>query len=301
MSNQRSKLSFFLVAALIAVFAFSSLQAQKRIIEEKTFDVSAGQELKVEAEGCDVTVDTWNNNSVEVKIYGNRKAEENIDFDFEQTSSGVEVYAEKSGGFFSGWFSSVQCRIVVTVPEKFDAFIKTSGGDILVDNLEGEIELKTSGGDIDLSNTIGELIARTSGGDVVATDHEGKSRLSTSGGDVKARDFIGDIKASTSGGDIELYVKNAKVEASTSGGDIDVELDGPNKGIELGTSGGDIKLKVPNDIKGDFDLKASGGRVYCDLDATKVYRDSKRHFEADINGGGEQVYCKTSGGDVEVN
>ncbi|MBU1100896.1 MAG: DUF4097 domain-containing protein [Bacteroidetes bacterium] len=300
MNNLKSKFSFVLAAVVIVVFSFSSLNAQKRIIVEKTFNVSAGQQLKVEAEGCDLKVDTWNKNIVEVKVYGNSRAEDKLDFEFEQTSDGVEVYAEKRGGFFGSWFSSIQCRIEVMVPEKFDAYVKTSGGDILLDNLEGEIEVKTSGGDIDLKNTIGSLYAGTSGGDVLANNHKGDSRLSTSGGDIKARDLVGDVKASTSGGDIELFVKNAKVEAHTSGGDIDVDLAGPNKGIELGTSGGDINLTVPKDIKGDFDLKASGGRVYCDLDATKVYRDSKRNFEAEINGGGERVYCKTSGGDVEV-
>ena len=276
------------------------LLAQSNIIAEKNFDVKPGEELKVDAEGADINVWSWDKNTVEVKVYGNRRAEEKLEIEIEQTSRGVELNIEKRGGFFSGWFNSLSCRAEIRVPENYNIFVKTSGGDVSVEQITGRVELKTSGGDVNSANVKGNLKISTSGGDIIVKDQQGESDLSTSGGDIKGRSLEGNVDASTSGGDIELSVEKGKVEASTSGGDVVVEFNGVNEGIDLRTSGGDVSLNVRKDIKADVYLYASGGRVDCALDATKVYKESKRKFEGEINGGGEKIYCKTSGGDVEV-
>ena len=276
------------------------LLAQNNIIAEKNFEVKSGEILKVDAEGADINVWSWDKNTVEVKVYGNRKAEDKLEIEIEQTSDGVEVNIEKRGGFFSGWFSSISCRTEIRVPENYNIYVKTSGGDVSVKEITGRVELKTSGGDVNSGGVKGTLKIGTSGGDIVVQDQEGESYLSTSGGDIKGRSLVGDVDASTSGGDIELSVEKGKVEASTSGGDVVVDFNGVNMGIDLRTSGGDVALRVPKDIKADVFLYASGGRVDCALDATKVYKESKRKFEGELNGGGEKIYCKTSGGDVEL-
>lgn len=297
-----TKFKYFLsVIFLIITIAITQSQAQSKIIAEQSFDVKKGELLRIEAEGSDVNIKNWDNNKVDVKVFGNRKAEDNLEIDIRKTSDGVEVIVErKGGGFFSGWFSSMSSKIEIKIPHEFDVYVKTSGGDIDVDRVSGKIDLKTSGGDVNTVETVGELRIHTSGGDVIVGNQTGASKLTTSGGDIKGRSLKGDVEASTNGGDVELTINAGKVEASTSGGDVSVEFLGENKGIDLRTSGGDVNLRVPKNLKGDLYLYSSGGRVRCDLDATKVFTESKRKFEGEVNGGGDRIHCKTSGGDVEV-
>jgi DUF4097 and DUF4098 domain-containing protein YvlB len=57
-------------------------------------------------------------------------------------------------------------------------------------DLSGDVNVKTSGGDISLENAHGRVEARTSGGDVTAALARGNAKggeIETSGGDIKVR------------------------------------------------------------------------------------------------------------------
>ena len=124
--------------------------------------------------------------------------------------------------------------------------------------------------------------------------------LSTSGGDISSMHFQGDFEASTSGGDINLKGSDSKINASTSGGDIYLDYKGINKGIDLSTSGGDIQIRLPEDFNATANMHTSGGSISCDLTANHAKKISSTRFEADLNNGGNPLYVKTSGGDIDI-
>lgn len=269
---------------LLVLFVGLVVKAEDlKLLHEKSFNVNLGEKLFVSTEGGgDIIVDCWDKNEVLVKIYGNKKAERNVNFIIEEKEKEVYVKGERKGigSFFS--FSNINVKYTVTVPKKYMLELKTSGGDIKVDFVEGLKKLSTSGGDIVLKQTNGEI------------------KASTSGGDISIENAAGDIDVSTSGGDIKLKAELGKIAASTSGGDINIEYEGENKGIELSSSGGDIKLSVNKDVKANIELKTAGGEISVNLPLTSTEKITSSKFIAKCNGGGNILKAVTSGGDITL-
>ena len=272
-----------------------------KTLHEKTFLISPGKELKLDVSMGDIMVTGWDKEEVYIKVLGNEKAEDKIEFEFNADNNLVEVIAKKEGSVFN-WFggNGISLRFEVKVPNRFNNKVYTSGGDIKISDITGTNTFKTSGGDLWVKKTEGELTASTSGGDINLDENKGNISASTSGGDIAAKDFDGDLYASTSGGDIKLKGTNSKIEAETSGGNIFLEYRGENKGINLSTSGSDIYIKVPADFNANVKLASSGGDVSTEIGVNNVKKVSSHKLEGELNKGGSPLNATTSGGDVVV-
>lgn len=269
-----------------------------QVLHEKTFQISPGKSLKIEGSSGDIKITGWDKSEVYVKITGNEKAKERYEFTFDDDAEEIHVKAEKESSFFS--WGGVKLKFEVKVPSEFNPKIATSGGDIKLAGVSGDIVLNTSGGDVTTKYTQGKLRIATSGGDINFQDNKGNIKATTSGGDIIGKNFEGDINIVTSGGDIELNGKNSKIEASTSGGDVELAYTGENKGIELSTSGGDIYVNLPSDFNARAKIYSSAGGVKCDFNGNNVKQISSSRFEADFNKGGNPFVARTSGGSVRV-
>jgi len=287
-----------LFTVLLSVNSFGS---SKKILHEKTFKVQAGELLLVKAQGGDIGVKAWDKDEVYIKVVGTEKAGKKIKFTFKKTEDGVVVEAKKKGNNWFNWGSGINYRILIRTPVDFNVNLQTSGGDVKLIGLTGNHSVKTSGGDILAKDVKGEVSLTTSGGDIKTENCETDISASTSGGDIEINDNTGNVSVATSGGDIDLAVSNGKVSASTSGGDIVISYSGENKGIHAGTSGGDIKVTLPRDIKADALFKTSGGEVEVEFPNATVDVVKSYKYEGKLNGGGEKIICKTSGGDIIVN
>lgn len=272
---------------LIFIFLLSTayiytLAGDLKVLKERSFKISPGKNLKVEASSGDVAVTSWDKNEVYVKILGNSKAEDKMKFDFYNDEDNVEVIAKREHSFLGWFFSGIRLKIEIKVPINFNEKIKTSGGDVYTKNVSGNLYASTSGGDINLENVNGVF------------------DISTSGGDISAMNFQGKFEASTSGGDINLRGSESSIKASTSGGDIYLDYKGINKGIALSTSGGDIQIRLPENFNASAKMHTSGGDISCDLTANHAKKISSTRFEADLNDGGNPLYAETSGGDIDI-
>lgn len=263
----KNKFSYLLAFIIICGLATTSCHAHykdggTKVLREKSFNISPGKKLVVDASSGDVQITPWDKAEVYVKIIGNQTAEEKFDFKFEVSSEEIKIKTEKNGN--GSWFSNMKLRFEIKAPANFNIYAATAGGDIKLGGVKGDITLKTSGGDI--------------------------------WGDR----FEGNFVAKTSGGDINLFCNNASIEAKTSGGDIDVEYTGINKGIDLSTSGGDIEVKLPQNFNADVDLGTSGGDVDCDITLNNVKKLSETKIIGSLNKGGNLIKAHTSGGDISV-
>jgi DUF4097 and DUF4098 domain-containing protein YvlB len=195
--------------------------------------------------------------------------------DVRQIGKRIEVTGASGGTFRNGY----NVNFDVKVPEKFDVKAATTGGDILLRQVEGEVAVNTAGGDITAEAVSGNLKGNTAGGDITGHNLSGTVSLSTAGGDVKlSYGLVGPFTLKTSGGDIEIQAIHGNVDGSTSGGDM--EAHDVTGNVNLRTSGGDITLV---DVHGtSHDVSTSGG----DIDVRDVSGD---------------VRAKTSGGNLSVN
>ncbi len=284
----------------LAIFVNTTL-ADERVIHEKTFKTEFGKNLKLNTSSGDVYVSTWDKPEVYVKISGNRKAKDKINFKFQNDDEGVEITAKRDSwmNFFS--WSGIYLKYEIKLPKNYNAYISTAGGDIKLYDVKGELRLETSGGDVFVKGTNGKNSISTSGGDIISENSQGTLDVSTSGGDIRVKSFDGDVSASTSGGDIVLMGKNGKINASTSGGDVSLDLiSDMNEGIELSTTGGDIQVRVPGNFAANVDLSTTGGDVECDIPLTSKGKISASRIRGEINGGGKMLDCSTTGGDIHL-
>lgn len=279
----RASLTCGLCLALLSTLTHA---AEKRL--DRTFTVQPGGKLTVDSSGSDITVRGTDSDQVVVHIVatGSQKSLDRLDLSAEASTEGVAVTTRNRqsglGWLWSG--NNQQTRISVSVPKRYRLELKTSGGDLEIEQLQGTANGRTSGGDVHVAHVNGEVRMRTSGGDIVADDIHGTTDLDTSGGS---------IKASVDG----------QIRAVTSGGNIDVGLVGANRGIDVSTSGGNILLQVPRNVAGLLDASTSGGSVVSDLPVTTVVSSSdrsSRKLNGTLNGGGELIKAHTSGGNVRL-
>lgn len=296
----KTKLTLFVFLFLLASVIKINGEDLK-VIKSESYTVQKWQSLYVNVPGADVKVVTTNSNEARLTVYGNSKAEEKLNITMEQTSKGLKLIIKRKGTF--NWFNfgrGIKVKVKAEIPNQFNAYIETSGGDILLSKLAGNIKLETSGGDIITSETESNIICETSGGDIEVTNNIGDADLSTSGGDIKAKNINGKLSAETSGGDITVETQNGSINAETSGGDIDIKYFGKIDGINAETSGGDINISLPRDANADVDLDSSGGDVSVRHSKSSNTRIKRGEFQGKLNSGGARVTGSTSGGDITL-
>jgi DUF4097 and DUF4098 domain-containing protein YvlB len=193
------------------------------------------------------------------------------------------------------WLRGIEYR--VTVPQRFDAELETSGGSIEVGDLSGQVRVRTSGGSLDIGRVEGSVDGHTSGGSITVRGARGRSLLRTSGGSIRLDEVNGDVDAETSGGSITVTRASGNVRVHTSGGSIDVGE--PAGGIDASTSGGSINVRVPGDRGFTIDAATSGGGVSTNFDVRRD-PDERSRLRASVNGGGPTLRLRTSGGGISI-
>ena len=272
----------YLAIALVLIAASAVQAAEKKL--DRTFTVSQGGTLTVDADGGEVHVSGGDGNQVIVHmtLRGPEKNLAETDMDAVQKADGVAVSLKRQKRGWFGWRTwNSEERIEVTVPRRYAVNVHTGGGGVSLRDTTGIASLHTSGGDISAKNVNGNVEAKTSGGSI---------RIET---------IRGDVNADTSGGDVHLLHVDGKIRGDTSGGSVRCSLVGANRGINATTSGGDIEVILPKGTKGTIDLSTSGGGISTEIPVASTVRKDTQ-IAGSINGGGEAIYAHTSGGSVSL-
>ena len=302
---------------LIAVMMFCLAAPGYSLVQgdiKRNFRVGQDGLLTLETDLGSIEVKTTNRNEVEVEVIfrnrsGSRRHIEDIleDFtvDFDQRGDDVYVKAEYLGRGHNFWDNVgryLRVEFYVTVPRKYHVDLKTSGGGISVDDLDGEARSKTSGGSLTFGSIEGKVYGRTSGGSITLDDCGGEVDVKTSGGSISIGHVTGDVLAHTSGGSIHVDEVMGSIDAGTSGGSVTATIsEQPKDDCRLTTSGGTINVYLAKDINVYVDAGTSGGRVRTEFPVTIRGEISKRKLRAKINDGGPELYLRTSGGSIYIN
>jgi len=216
---------------------------------------------------------------------------------FELTSDGTNAKLEaKSGGWILG---GIGARARVRVPEHYSLDLKTAGGSIEIESVQGSVRAHTSGGSIELDGAVGPVSLSTSGGSLSVEDVLGNTTLRTSGGGITARDVVGSVDAETSGGSIRVGDVDGPVRAQTSGGGISVRFSGPPAG-DLRTSGGSIEVELPEGTGAELAARTSGGRIHIEPELAISGEIDSGRVRGRIGPGGKKLELETSGGNIRV-
>lgn len=288
----------------------------------RTFNVAPGGTLILDTDVGDVRINTGGS-GVTVDVKRRARNDETLrDFDvtFDQTGNDVTVRAKlPRERKWMNWSNDLDVQFIINVPSTYNLQVSTSGGDLRVANLTGDVRIRTSGGDIEIGAINGPVDARTSGGDVELESATGRVDLRTSGGNVvlgtagsavqarssggsiTVRRVTGDLYAHTSGGGISIDEAGGAIDASTSGGSIRAKFTQQPRGdSKMSTSGGGIVVSVAGNIAVDLDARTSGGDVETEIPITILGKKSDSSLEGKINGGGPKLVLRSSGGGIQL-
>jgi len=291
----------YLKLILPLLFLTTALYALPQV--KKEINVHPGQKLIVDIEcGSDIIIEGWDKNVVDVDLDIHGRDADELDIEVSETSYGVLVVAEfehqKRNNSTSG-------EVKIMVPAKFNLELKTMGGELSVENVDGDLEGTTMGGQLSLKRLKGEVDFTTMGGSVELVDSEVDGEVSTMGGSVLVENVVGDVDASTMGGSVtQRNVKSSKgsvgkeVKMKSMGGAI--KVDEAMSGANVKTMGGSITVnKAAEYVKaetmgGDIIIKEIAGWV----DATTMGGD----VDVEVKGtdGNRDVKIKSMGGDIKL-
>ncbi|MCF8260099.1 MAG: DUF4097 family beta strand repeat-containing protein [Melioribacteraceae bacterium] len=285
------------------IFLAASLNAQSWDLK-KNFNVEPGKDLNLDFEiGASLDLEGWDKNEISIEIEVDGFEEDEVIFDFDESSRGLMVRGEKYSDF-----NCNRCGIsvVVKLPKKFNVEFSTMGGGVKLKNIQGVLEGLTMGGSLSLSELIGKVEIKTMGGSIEVDRSDIDGMVETMGGSISMNDVKGDVDVKTMGGSISQNnvtgrTKDGRdVTISTMGGSIDID-EAPN-GADVSTMGGSISA---NKVGNFFEAETMGGSIRVkELDgkirAKTMGGDIEVNMVGDPNKGERDIYLSSMGGDIEV-
>lgn len=144
----------------------------------------------------------------------------------------------------------------IALPRGDSARVRSSGGDITVVDIDGDLDLSSSGGGVNVTGGHGSQLLNSSGGGISVTGDLATSLVARSSGGGVHVTFLApplDVAASSSGGGVSVTLPDTPdayhVIASSSGGSTrtDVRTDPTSpRIIRTTSSGGDVVVGYPN-------------------------------------------------------
>tara|TARA_S200000501_G_scaffold8750_1_gene7856 strand:- start:78873 stop:80105 length:1233 start_codon:yes stop_codon:yes gene_type:complete len=205
----------------------------------------------------------------------------------------------------------LESSFLLSVPININIHAKTNGGDIRVNEIQGDVKLISDGGNIGIINMQGNIFIQTNNGNILIKNSIGNYRAHATGGMIDIFNNEGSYNVSTIGGDIRLNNLTGNTELMTIGGSIFIhKLIGDN--LTCRSSSGNI---IAEEVVGNFSAETNDGDIdiqsldgFCNLSVSNGniradYLKGKLILDA-INGNiiGENIYgsvqAYTSSGDI---
>ncbi|MEN3038576.1 MAG: DUF4097 family beta strand repeat-containing protein [Candidatus Kryptonium sp.] len=291
-----------------------NLQNTDELKISKSFKASPEHEIIIESSIADVILQSHDVNQIEINFYAKGLSEKlkefNISFHEEENSLTIKVKRKKKVWIFKSFdlfeFFQIEgietAQLVVKAPDSLsNVVIKSSGGDIEIQNFRSNFELSSAGGDIQLEELSGEIYASSAGGDTRIRNCKGNGEIKTAGGNIIINQYQGKIEVESSGGDIIVNKLNGSISAFSAGGDVKLDFVLALGTTNLSTAGGDIKIYAPLNLNAYVDLESSGGNIKVDL---PIRIEKKSNFELKgwigKQNSGTTIKASSSGGDIEL-
>ena len=251
--------------------------------QSQSYAFSAGQTLYVELEqGGNLTIIGESRNDLSLEHHG----AEDVVMDVNQTKDGLSVVATLPRN------KRHKLAVTIRLPNQANIDVKTTGGNLQIEQIEGRIEAATMGGNVQLTQLRGELAVKTMGGNISLSNTPGLVDCETMGGNINVDNpnspidgRVEPVKVKTYGGNIKVVEAPTGLIGETMGGNINI---GSAKFVDVETKGGNIRVDAvdgyatahtmggnitiimvgdPDDGERDVDLDSKGGDINVHLPA----------------------------------
>lgn len=257
----------------VAVRAVNTVAPDKWVVDslvEREIAVSPGGTLELDLKtGAGIIVRSWDRPRLRMRATLAGRSWRDTEIDLVQVGSGARIStrfhtARRNQG--------TSHRIELMVPRRFNIRVESSGGEIDIENVEGEFTGSTGGGEIIIDRARGRADLSTGGGAVTVTNSTMSGRVSTGGGGVLLQGVKGGLRGSSGSGTVihgedgltyskadddgVVRASNGKVIVNKSGGSVSI-ASAPN-GATIATGGGSVTV---GRARGAVSVQTGGGNV----------------------------------------
>ncbi len=323
----RSRLMGVAATTVVALLLPTPAPAQetRELVMSAEFDSRPGGRLMIDVPDADLVLRNGARGQVGFEIYvtardmqRGRARFEAMNFRADGNADEVSLRANREQDVNWDWrnWGGFTITVEVTVPEEYNADVRTEDGDVAVQSLRGDVRLRSSDGDISADSLTGDIVIHTSDGDIgVRRMVGGQIEIGTSDGDVSLGDLQatrividtsdGDItsdrlaaegiEARTSDGDIVVSAVAGPIEARTNDGGIHVGIEQLGDTI-LSSGDGDITIRATENLSADLELRGQelSMRSEVRFDGTL----ERRVIRGALNGGGPSLTARTRDGSI---
>ncbi|MGE3343575.1 MAG: DUF4097 domain-containing protein [Vicinamibacterales bacterium] len=262
--------------------------------EEKRFTVSGLPTINLTTFDGSIEVRGWDRNEVVVEIEKRGQDKEVVSrftVTAEQKENQISVDVRHSGGstyIGIGTFTSPSARLVVSAPRHSNLMARSGDGSVLLDRLDGKLEVKTSDGSIRAVETSGTQLFETGDGSITLEDVAGAIEGRTDDGTVRVSGMPSALRVRTGDGSIVLRIRRGTVMTDD---------------WTVTTNDGSIVAELPEDFSAMIDAEpGSDSRARTDLeliDQVGGTRDN-RTLQGRLGAGGKRLQLRSGDGSIRL-
>lgn len=278
---------------LLPTLVLLSLQAPQSFQTDTTISVSQGTRLKLENQGGDITIHTWDRNQVHVQ--GSHSRRTHVDIRLSGAVLSLEAEADRGPANMVDYELTVPAWMALDLGGMYSTVTVdgTSRAPIAVQTLEGDITVKGGAESVKLGTVSGRI---------VVSGARGHIELNSVSEDIEATDLAGDVVAETVSGDIILRRIDAKsVDVQTVSGELMYDgriVDGGR--YSLLTHSGEIYFSVAEGTNATIATAIGSGEVRATFPLPASERPSRRRQTFRFGSGSATVDLETFSGDVRL-
>jgi hypothetical protein len=263
--------------------------------EEKKFTVAGIADLHLYTFDGAVEVRSWDRPEIVVEVEKrgqDKEAVSKIEILAEQKGNRIQVEARKPGGggvFVGiGRFTSPSARFIANVPRKANLVVRSGDGAILVERIDGRLELRTDDGRIRAVETAGELLAESRDGAVQVDDVSGKVEARTEDGSLRISGTPTALRARSGDGSIVLRVRRGTKMTED---------------WMVATGDGSISAELPDGFSAELEADpGSDGRARSELQLIDMSGGTReqRVLRGRLGEGGHRFVLRTGDGTIRI-
>jgi hypothetical protein len=262
---------------------------------DETVPVQRGARLSVNNFAGEVSIHTWEKDSVHVQARHQSRTRVNI-----KPSPGA-LSISASGTM--GPPGSVDYDI--TAPAWMPVKVEGTYDYVMIDGAQSEVSAETMRGDIVIKGGTGSIRAKSVQGEVTVEGARGKVNVSCVNEGIKISDSGGEIVAETINGAVTMTGMSAtSVDVSSVNGDVSYEGSIADNGrYAFTTHNGDVTLGVPETANATFTVRTYNGDFHTTLPLKGPPKEEMhrgKRVALTLGNGSADVELETFGGTIAV-
>ncbi|MEO8227039.1 MAG: DUF4097 family beta strand repeat-containing protein [Gemmatimonadota bacterium] len=276
-----------MLIATLATLAISLAQSG----DTASMTVGRGDRFELTARSGEITIRTWNRNTVQVRSERSGGAA--------LARRGSTVTIRTSGRY------DAEDDFDVTVPAWMDLSLNDQSGDVHVTGSNASIAIQSVDGDIDVRGGNGVITLTSVQGGVSLRDAQGKISLSSVNSDVSGSGLHGDVMAQTINGEITLdRIESDNVDANTVNGDV--TFDGPIRSggrYRFVTHNGDIAVSVQENADATVSVSTFQGEFEAGFPVSispRLSEHDKKRFTFTLGSGSARIELESFQGTMRL-